>query len=182
MSAKSSIPGVIAVAVVAVLCLGGAFAVIHYADGFCDVEAEYDIGIDYVDGTGTYREGDEVTVTAVLREWYVFDGWYSGETLLTEDEKYTFTASENTTLSARSHTDHMVNVTLEPDEGVQSCTGGGEYLLDSPVRLTVQVKDGYRFLGWYGPDGRIEGGTEVTVPASDMTVQVRTIPGTCSRP
>lgn len=39
---------------------------------------------------GKYVLGEQVTVTAVTDERYVWQGWYDGETLLTENESYTF--------------------------------------------------------------------------------------------
>ena len=49
-----------------------------------------------VSGSGTYYEGDDVTLTATAKAGYVFVKWSDEET----DESRTFTASENVTLQA----------------------------------------------------------------------------------
>ena len=70
---------------------------------FRDVEAAPSIEIKVNGGTGagTYKQGDEVTVTAEDKEGKVFKGWQdeSGEIVSTQKE-YTFTVAEGTTLTA----------------------------------------------------------------------------------
>ena len=53
-----------------------------------------------VDGGGTYDCGEEVTVTAEADECYDFDGWFVGDTLVSEDAEYTFTAEADVDLVA----------------------------------------------------------------------------------
>lgn len=45
-------------------------------------------------GDATYLLGDEIVVKASTHIGYVFDGWYSGDILLTDEETLTFTAVE----------------------------------------------------------------------------------------
>ena len=70
---------------------------------FRDVEAAPSIEIKVEGGTGggTYKKGDEVTVTAEDKEGKVFKGWKdeSGKIVSTQKE-YTFTVAEETTLTA----------------------------------------------------------------------------------
>ena len=70
---------------------------------FRDIEAAPSIEIKVESGTGagTYKEGDEVTVTAEDKEDKVFKGWKdaSGKTVSTE-KSYKFTVSGETTLTA----------------------------------------------------------------------------------
>ena len=70
---------------------------------FRDIEAAPSIEIKVNGGTGagTYKQGDEVTVTAEDKEGKVFAGWKdeSGEIVSTQKE-YTFTVAEGTTLTA----------------------------------------------------------------------------------
>lgn len=70
---------------------------------FRDVEAAPSIEIKVEGGTGsgTYKQGDEVTVTAEDKEGKEFKGWKdeSGKIVSTQKE-YTFTVAEGTTLTA----------------------------------------------------------------------------------
>ncbi len=70
---------------------------------FRDIEAAPSIEIKVNGGTGagTYKQGDEVTVTAEDKEGKVFAGWKdeSGKIVSTQKE-YTFTVAEGTTLTA----------------------------------------------------------------------------------
>ena len=53
-----------------------------------------------VSGGGTYDCGTEVTVVATPSDCYDFDGWFVGETLVSEDAEYTFTAEADVDLVA----------------------------------------------------------------------------------
>lgn len=70
---------------------------------FRDVEAAPSIEIKVEGGTGggTYKQGDEVTVTAEDKEGKVFNGWQdeSGK-IVSTNKSYTFTVTEATTLTA----------------------------------------------------------------------------------
>ncbi len=64
-------------------------------------DIEYTITVNGGTGGGTYKQGDEVTVTAEDKEGKVFTGWQdeSGKIVSTQKE-YTFTVAEGTTLTA----------------------------------------------------------------------------------
>jgi uncharacterized repeat protein (TIGR02543 family) len=53
-----------------------------------------------VDGDGTYKRGENVTVTAKPDDGYEFDGWYKGSTKVSSSTKYKFTVTDNTSLEA----------------------------------------------------------------------------------
>lgn len=53
-----------------------------------------------VDGSGSYRDGDNVTITATPDDGYEFDGWYSNGTKISSTMRYSFTASEDISISA----------------------------------------------------------------------------------
>lgn len=53
-----------------------------------------------VTGTGEYKNGEKVTITATADSGYVFDGWYSDGIKVSDSENYTFTANENASFSA----------------------------------------------------------------------------------
>lgn len=55
-------------------------------------------------GSGKYKKGQLVTVTAAASSGYLFSGWYVGGVLLSSNIKYTFAALENVSLEARFRT------------------------------------------------------------------------------
>ena len=54
-----------------------------------------------VTGGGTYTEGDTVTLRATAKTGYKFTGWYNGNSKVSGNNPYTFTASQDLTLVAR---------------------------------------------------------------------------------
>ena len=52
-------------------------------------------------GSGNYRIGDDVTVTATPNEYFVFDGWYEDDAFVSGAEEYSFSIDRNVTLTAR---------------------------------------------------------------------------------
>gem|GEM_PF-2789645 len=54
-----------------------------------------------VTGGGSRNHGTNVTLRATAAAGYNFDGWYEGNTRVSENALYTFTATENRTLQAR---------------------------------------------------------------------------------
>lgn len=54
-----------------------------------------------VSGGGQYWQGDSVTIYASTSSGYSFNGWYRGDTLVSSNPSYTFTASENVYLTAK---------------------------------------------------------------------------------
>ena|GEM_PF-3605883 len=102
-----------------------------------------------VDGGGTYDCGTEVTVTAEADDCYDFDGWFAGETLVSEDAEYTFTVTEDVDLVAMfTLKTFEVTVTAEPEEG-GVVDGGGTYDCGTEVTVTAEADECYDFVGWF---------------------------------
>lgn len=59
-----------------------------------------------VTGAGTVAAGASVTLACVLNEGYSFGGWYNGDSLLSSNRSYTFTANSDMTLEARVTADN----------------------------------------------------------------------------
>jgi uncharacterized repeat protein (TIGR02543 family) len=53
-----------------------------------------------VTGAGTYEDGASVTITATASDEYTFAGWYSGDTKISGNASYTFTATGDVTYTA----------------------------------------------------------------------------------
>ena len=57
--------------------------------------------------SGTYKFNKEISLSATLNAGYDFDGWYNGETKLTDNLQYSFNIEESITITAKycAHTD-----------------------------------------------------------------------------
>ncbi|MFR5875610.1 MAG: InlB B-repeat-containing protein [Eubacterium sp.] len=53
-----------------------------------------------VNGDGTYKRGENVTVVAKPADSYEFDGWYKGSSKVSSNTKYTFTVTGDSNLEA----------------------------------------------------------------------------------
>lgn len=105
--------------------------------------AEYYIGATAingtVEGTGSYADGAQVTLTATPNNCYQFTGWMNGNTVVSTDNPYIFTATENVTLMAIFD---AINITGEETQVAcgsytwngNTYTASGDY----PVHLTTE--------------------------------------------
>lgn len=105
--------------------------------------AEYYIGATAingtVEGTGSYTDGAQVTLTATPNNCYQFTGWMNGNTVVSTDNPYIFTATENVTLMAIFD---AINITGEETQVAcgsytwngNTYTASGDY----PVHLTTE--------------------------------------------
>lgn len=69
-----------------------------------------------VKGSGEYKNGDKVTITATPDSDYVFDGWYSEGVKVSTSEKYTFIANGNLNFTAVFNPKQTENPTVENDD------------------------------------------------------------------
>ncbi len=100
-------------------------------------------------GGGVYAFGTEATVVATPADCYDFDGWFVGETLVSDDAEYTFTVTEDVDLVAKfSLKTFEVTVTAEPEEG-GVVSGGGTYNCGTEVTVVATPADCYDFAGWF---------------------------------
>jgi len=67
----------------------------------CTVSITNDSTLGNVFGADTYGAGDEVVVAAEAKPGYVFDGWYVNGAKKASTDVYTFTVSENTSLTTQ---------------------------------------------------------------------------------
>ena len=105
------------------------------------------------EATGTKRvvKGSEVTLAANANDGYNFTGWYNGETLISNENPYTFTATASGSYEARfevaAPVTYTISVNANPIEG-GSVTGGGTYNEGASVTLTATPNSGYEFVNW----------------------------------
>lgn len=103
-----------------------------------------------VTGAGYYESGQAVTLAYTAADNYNFSGWYnaSGE-LLSTSNPYTFTATENLSITAKAVYIPVYTITASIDPaGAGTVTGTGQYQDGTTVTLTAEINDGYKFTGW----------------------------------
>jgi len=120
-----------------------------------------------VTGADIYDCGEEATVTAVADECYDFDGWFVGETLVSEDAEYTFTVSEDVDLVAKfTLKTFEVTVTAEPKEGGE-VTGADIYDCGEEATVTAVADECYDFDGWFVGETLVSEDAEYTFTVSE---------------
>ncbi len=116
-------------------------------------------------GGGKYIFGSEITVVATPADCYDFDGWFVGETLVSEDAEYTFTVTEDVDLVAKfTLKTFEVTVTAEPEEG-GVVSGGGTYDCGTEVTVTAEADECYDFVGWFVGETLVSEDAEYTFTA-----------------
>ena len=101
-----------------------------------------------------FEVGSSVTITATPASGYVFDGWYSGTTMVSNSTEYTFILDSNVSLVAKwieAPVGQYVLTTVNSYSQAGSVTDYNNQAFDknSSVTLTTTVNTGYAFDGWY---------------------------------
>lgn len=169
-------------------------------DGGIVTSVTYDDGnaqslSDVTNSTFTPLVNTHVTVTAESKSGYKFNGWYSGETLLSKDAEYTYTVNAAKTITARFvksdiqlvvaimnyNTDYAEFVEYPHDNNTVTIANGGNTTTvtsstsaivnyGSQVTLTANNDDrddGYDFIGWYQNNKRISQEKSYTFTITD---------------
>jgi len=112
-----------------------------------------------VTGAGSYNYGDYVSLTATAETGYTFNYWIEGETQISTDAIYSFTAESNRDLV----TNFIINsYSIEANVNLVNSgtiTGTGNYDFGTEVSLTATANTGYTFFNW------TEDGTEISTDA-----------------
>jgi len=132
-----------------------------------------------VNGTGTYKPGSTLDLTATANSGYEFEKWNDGVTTadrtVTVTKDATYIAHFKETAPTKMCT---VNVAVVPDEKGGSVSGGGTYVVGTHITLTATANPGYEFKYW---NDDIEDSSRTIVVTEDVTYTARfkcTIPGT----
>ncbi len=102
-------------------------------------------------GSGQYKEGQAVTLTAVPNEGWRFVNWTENGSAVSTDAEYSFTASADRSLTANFEpiptTCYTVSASANPTEG-GTVSGAGEYEQGATVTLSAVPNEGWRFVNW----------------------------------
>ena len=148
-------------------------------------DGDYDndwIAFGKVSGTGVYKVGETVKLTATPIDGEQFDHWEvllgtipSGTDLTSSVLQFTVTDEIAGTPEARkqiivrAHWKEPCEVTALPYvQGWGTVTGGGKYYSGAEIELVATPAKGYVFMGW--SDGATEAKRKVTVGHDDETV------------
>ena len=110
-----------------------------------------------VSGTGTYYQGNSVTLKAIADTGYEFVNWTTkGDEVVSTDNPYTFTATEDVTLVANFKL-KTYTVTVTAENGtLEGLATDGKYEHGATVTLKAIANTGYEFVNW------TKGGEEVS--------------------
>jgi uncharacterized repeat protein (TIGR02543 family) len=103
-----------------------------------------------IDGSGNFFANTNITVTAICDDGYKFDGWYKGETFISNNNPYIFQmpANELTLTAQFSEIIEKFTLTLNVS-GLGTVSGAGEYAVGQYVVVVASAYSGYVFDGWY---------------------------------
>ena len=91
-------------------------------------------------------ESDSFTLQEITKAGYTFDGWYNGETKVTEITTGTY---GNMTLVAKWTAD-LYTISYNLADGVNSPENPTSYTIESGlITLKDPTREGYTFVGWY---------------------------------
>lgn len=122
-----------------------------------------------VSGAGLFNEGENVTITATPNEKYVFVHWLQGESIVSTEQTYSFSISEDINLQAvfeRTYETYTIDVT-SADEEKGSVSGGASYKEDEEITIHATANDGYRFLHWTDGENIISSDAEFSFVCSE---------------
>lgn len=109
----------------------------------------------HLNGSGKYYINEEVTISAIIEEGYVFDGWYIDNRLLSRNNPYTLNINENKRIEARFISlEHEVFVSVN-DTSLGEVKGSGNYRYKDLVTLTASSKEDALFLGYYDEEDNL---------------------------
>ena len=104
-----------------------------------------------VEGAGSYTEDTEATLEATPATGYHFVAWMNGEETLSEENPYTFTVTEDISITAVfAPNTYTVDITVN-DETMGSIEGlpeTEEVAYGTVLNLTAVANDGFRFVSW----------------------------------
>ena len=146
---KNIVIGVVALVVI-VAVAGAAYWMMNdgdQADATYTVSLSYDSETGTATGEGVYDAGEKVTVTATPANGYGFKGWFVGTEMVSEDERYTFTADSDVVLTPSFRM--LLSISVEYDSRYGNVTGTGLYMEGDMCTLTATPKEGYVFAGWF---------------------------------
>lgn len=126
-------------------------------------------GTGTVSGGGEVRVGRKTTVKAFPASGYEFVSWKQGSNTVSTNESYTFTATEDTTLTAVFSViipTYHIQTAIDPAGG-GTASGAGYYKQGNTVTLTASPANGFKFVAWWENGANVSTNTTYTFTAND---------------
>lgn len=122
-----------------------------------------------VTGSGTYLDGQTVTVAAVAGEGYEFAGWTEDGAVVSMEPVYSFAAGADRELVAVFVKTYVVTLSAYPPS-TGEVSGGGTFQEGREVTVTATPESGYRFVAWM-EDGEDPGPGPASTPGDGRTAR-----------
>ena len=126
--------------------------------------------------TETYSIGDSVKIVASSNTGYTWVGWYNGNTFLTDELTYTFTASNNNVGYTATWVVYTFNTEKNISEaGTTNYTTTTNVTAYNSVTITATTNAGFTWVGWYNGENELTTDTEYTfnMPAANTVYTAR---------
>ena len=105
-----------------------------------------------VSGAGTYEYTARVTITASVNNGYSFNGWYEGDTLISDDSTYTFSVpAKNVSYTAKFEI-ATYSIEYVDTYGAEHSNPTRYTMFDEDITLAsldIDHREHYEFAGWY---------------------------------
>ncbi len=126
-----------------------------------------------------YLEGEKIILRATLEKDYIFDGWYDGETKVSDSLDFTYEVGQkNVTLTLRATPIiySQLNLVASPSDAITFNYNSGKiYREQTELVLHASVITGYDFQGWYLGDSLLTTTTtlQYTIGTTAATLTAR---------
>ncbi len=129
------------------------------------------------ESSGSYDYMSQVTIEAVANNGYSFIGWYDGESLVNNNNPYSFTIPyNNVSLTAKFSLNSYTLTLINENSSLGSITGNGEFDYGSNVTITATPITGVAFSGWFDDNDNLVSDLEsysFTMPYSNLTLTAK---------
>ena len=103
-----------------------------------------------IKGSGIYKHGEQVKISATTNEGYTWLGWYNGDELISADAEYSFVMDEqNYELTAKWVAYTVTTTTNDEEAGEFTAYTDKKVTVGDTVTLSATTNEGYTWLGWY---------------------------------
>lgn len=101
-----------------------------------------------ISGIGTYNHFDNCELTVAVNEGYTFINWTKDGEVVSTDNTFSFTVTENASFVANFETNsYDITAVVNLTEG-GTVDGGGNYAYGTTASLTAMANNGYSFVNW----------------------------------
>ena len=131
-----------------------------------------------VTGSGWYKYGEEITITAQTNLGYTFNGWYKNNELYTENASFEYEVEASDVTFEARYTPNKYKITIDNQaEGVMisGITSGNSYEYNTQITLTAVDIPSDKKLVWYFNDVAVAYGNNsysFYVPSKDITIKL----------